>query len=233
MQNTYPDRVLPTQDFNNNLYKEEVDIKFPLHDFLQLHSEKFDRNQFKLNEHHRVGFEEMTTPPLQLSFLKFLIEFTGCKRFLEIGTFIGNTTMHITNFIGQDAEVVTIEKFDEFADLAEKNFVDNNMDSNIRLERGDAFEVIKNLPDDYFDFIYVDGDKGRYPEITREAEKKLRGKGIILVDDVLFHCDVLNSEPTTEKGLGCQKVIEQYDDTQEFSKYLLPINNGILLLKKK
>ncbi len=199
-------------------------------DLLQDHAGNIAKKKFRLNEHHRVGFEEMSTPPIQLSLLKFLIDITKTKTFLEIGTFIGNTAMHVANFIGPDADVHTIEKFDEFAALARKNFEDNNLSDRITLHVGDAYEVMKSLPDKHFDFIYVDGDKGRYLELTKLAEQKLSDKGLILVDDAFFHGDVLNDTPETEKGKGCKAVLDYYKDTKKFSKYVLPINNGILLL---
>ena len=64
------------------------------------------------------------------------------------------------------------------------------------------------------------------------AEKKLSAKGLILVDDVFFHGDALNDTPSTEKGQGCKALLEHYNHVTHLSKYVLPINNGILLLKK-
>lgn len=199
---------------------------------LEAYAGDVNQHTFKLKKHERVGFQEMSTPPVQLSLLKFLIGLTQSKTFLEIGTFIGNTAMHVATFIGPDADVVTIEKFDEFADLARQNFENNGLSDNITLHVGDAYEVVQGLPNKYFDFIYVDGDKGKYLELTKLAEKKLSDKGLILVDDVFFHGDVLNGSPTTEKGKGCKDLLEYYKDNKTFSKYLLPISNGILLLKK-
>ena len=135
--------------------------------------------------------------------------------------------------MGEGSKVVTIEKFDEFAELAKKNFEQNNMSDGIDLHVGDANVLMEDLPDNYFDIIYVDGDKGKYLELTKIAERKLSDKGIILVDDVFFHGDVFNDEPTTEKGDGCKAVLDYYKNTTEYSKYVLPINNGVLLLKRK
>lgn len=230
MSAIYNDRILPNQDFNSNLYENDANIMDALSNLLHQHTGDIEKNSFKLNEHHRVSFEEMSTPPVQLSLLRFLIDIVQAKKFLEIGTFIGNTAMHVANFMGKDSEVVTIEKFDEFADLAQKNFEDNGLDKNIKLHVGDAYEVMKELPDNYFDFIYVDGDKGRYLDFTKLAEKKLSSRGIILVDDVFFHGDVLNNDTTSEKGKGCKELLEYYKSTDQYSKYVLPISNGILLL---
>ena len=228
----YHEKALPNQAVNSNLYSGNDDLMVAMNNLLENHVRSIKKDCFKLNVHHRVPFEEMSTPPAQLALIKFLIEITNTKTLLEIGTFIGNTSMHIANFIGPDAEVVTIEKFNEFADLARKNFENNNLSERISLHVGDAYEVMKTLPDNHFDFIYVDGDKGRYLELTQLAEQKLSGKGVILVDDVFFHGDVFNKTPTTEKGLGCKKVLDYYKDTKKFSKYIVPINNGIMLLKR-
>lgn len=230
MSHLYYDRILPNQGFNCNLYAGKNDYMEMMFHLLQDHS--CIQNNFKLNKHGRVKFEEMSTPPVQLALLKFLISFTQTRTFLEIGTFIGNTSMHIANFIGPDAKVVTLEKFDEFANLARQNFIDNNLSDRITLHVGDAYELMKDLPDNYFDFIYVDGDKGRYLELTQLAEKKLSKHGLILVDDVFFHGDVFNDTPKTEKGMGCKKLLEYYKETKVFNKYILPINNGIMLLKR-
>jgi predicted O-methyltransferase YrrM len=231
MPPSYHQKMLPNQTFNSNLYEGNEEIMSALYGLLQDHTGTV-KNTFKLNTHARVGFEEMSTPPIQLSLIKFLIDMTKTKTFLEIGTFIGNSTMHIANFIGADADVVTIEKFDEFADLARKNFEDNHFLDCITLHSGDAYQVMQKLPDNYFDFIYVDGDKGRYLDLTKLAEKKLSKHGLILVDDVFFHGDVLNPTAKTDKGKGCKELLEYYKDTKDFSKYILPINNGILLLKR-
>ena len=230
---SFHERIFPNQSFNNNLYKHKDDFHKTLYGLLENQISDIHFNKFKLKTHHRVDFEEMSTPPTQLSLLKFLIGMTSTKTFLEIGTFIGNTSMHVADFIGSDAEVVTIEKFDEFADIANENFKINNFEKNISLHVGDAYEVMQKLPDNHFDFIYVDGDKGRYPEFVKLSEKKLSPQGLILVDDILFHGDVLNSDPETEKGRGCKKVLENYKNNNDFHSYIMPINNGIYLLKKK
>ena len=111
---------------------------------------------------------------MQLAFLKSLIDLNQCKKVLEIGTFIGNTAMHMSKFIGKGAHVLTIEKFSEFADIARKNFADNGFSNDqITLLQGDATLLMQDLEDNYFDLIYVDGDKAKilrtHPDRRKEA----------------------------------------------------------------
>jgi caffeoyl-CoA O-methyltransferase len=229
----YYGKILPNQNFNNFLFQGDGDFMVKLFDLLTEHSLTITNDTFKLKGHPNVDFEAMSTPPTQLALLKFLIDMSGTKTFLEIGTFIGNTSMHIANFIGPSAEVVTIEKFSEFASLASENFKNNPFTGNIKLIEGDALSEMKLMDKQYFDFIYVDGDKENYLELTQIAETKVSPGGIILVDDVFFHGDALNQSPSTSKGNGCKRLLEHYKDTKRFSKYILPINNGILFLKDK
>ena len=108
-----------------------------------------------------------------------------------------------------------------------------NFPKKIKVIEGDAKEKIKSIENKAFDLIYVDGDKGNYLDITKEAEKKISDKGLILIDDIFFHGDVFNKKPKTDKGLGCKKTINYYSNNINFYSYILPINNGLMVLKKK
>lgn len=221
------DKIFPTQEFNCYMFDGDnylADMSLLLKAFSPEAALKF-------TGHARVPTQEMSTPPAQLALIKFLIEITRAKSFLEIGTFIGGTAMHASRFMGENSHVVTIEKFDEFADIAQKNFDDNGLTHIITLLRGDAIEIMPMLQSGTFDFIYIDGDKGKYLELALLAEKIISPGGIIMIDDVFFHGDALNETPVTEKGQGCRNLLEHYKTTA-LGKYLLPIGNGILLLRK-
>ena len=235
MKISYKDKIFPNQDFNKEIFYGEGDYITTLFNFLNTQDKEIIENQnnFIFEEHKRVPFEEMSTPPMQVGFLKFIMNMVNGKSFLEIGTFLGSTSMHIAKAMGPSANVITIEKFKEFSDIAKKNIERNNLSDQITVINGDALKVIETLNNNSFDLIYVDGDKGKYLDITKIAESKLKNTGIIIVDDIFFHGDTLNNPPSTEKGLGCKKTVDYYLNCEHMHKYLLPVNNGILLLKPK
>lgn len=225
-QMTYQDRLLPNQPFNSNLYKGE-DFIAAMSSMLGTYSPSVI---LSLHRHPEIRMQEMSTTPSQIMILKFLIDIVGAKTFLEVGTFIGSTAMQVAKFIGASSEVVTIEKFDEFAEIAKKNIEINGLPYNVKLLKGDALHLMDDFQDKYFDIIYIDGDKGNYLPLLKIAEKKKSAKGVIVIDDVFFHGDALNDFPETEKGKGCKALLEYCEDS-EFSVCLLPIANGMLLLK--
>lgn len=227
----FHERLFPNQQFNSDLYKGD-DFLLKLYRLLSEREPSEDDFGLRL-EHKRISFEDMSTPPPQLKMISFLINLIEAKTFLEIGTFIGNTAMRAAAAMGQNGHVTTIEKFDEFAEIAQHNFISSGLSDYITLLVGDACELIKTLPDNHFDIIYLDGDKGRYLELAAESERILSDKGIIIIDDILFHGDALNTEPTTEKGRGCLDMINHYGSHPDFHKWIAPIGNGIMLLKRK
>ena len=55
---------------------------------------------------------------------------------------------------------------------------------------------------------------------------------MILVDDVFFQGDTLNDTPTSEKGAGVRKMLDYVATLDGYDKVILPIGNGLLMLRK-
>jgi caffeoyl-CoA O-methyltransferase len=177
--------------------------------------------------------EEMGSNPLALRFLQMLVRMSGAKRVLEIGAFIGVSAMYLAKALSDDGEVVTIERGAEFGAICAENFKRNHLAHKIELRVGDASEVIDSLPrDKKFDLMFIDGDKGHYGDYMRRLEPLLAPGGLMIVDDALFHGDVLNKKPTTDKGEGVRDALNQAAAWKHYHKALLPLSNGMLLLQK-
>lgn len=177
--------------------------------------------------------EEMGSNPVALRFLQMLVRMSGAKRVLEIGAFIGVSAMYLARSLPEDGEVVTIERGAEFGAICAENFKRNALEHKIELKIGDASDVIDSLPrDEKFGLIFIDGDKGHYGDYMRRLEPLLAPGGLMIVDDALFHGDVLNKKPVTDKGEGVRDALDQAASWKHYHKALLPLSNGMLLLQK-
>lgn len=183
---TSKDKLLPTQLFFSYLYKNKKTYLEALYKLLLRFNRKFKYTKFKLIRAKNVSLEEMSTPPAQLSFICFLINIIKPKQILEIGTFIGNTTMHLSEAASKKTIVTSIEYGQAFAEIAKSNIKNNNFSRKIRLLQGNAADVLTKYKHRKYDFIYIDGGKEKYLEFALLAEKMLSQKGVILVDDVFF-----------------------------------------------
>ena len=231
----YKDRMSPFQHEQNKLYQGDAENFAPemykaIENSAGLVSPHDDLSLSYTDLH---PIEEMASAPLNLRLLQFLVGLSGARRILEIGSFIGISATYMARELPEGGTLTTIEKFDHFAEIAQSNFDNNGVSDRIRLILGDAMEVLDTLKDEEkFDFVLIDGDKGRYPDYFKKVDKLLASNGLIVVDDVLFHGDSLNAAPTTDKGEGAKGILNLIATRSDYQRVTLPIANGILLARK-
>jgi predicted O-methyltransferase YrrM len=63
-------------------------------------------------------------------------------------------------------------------------------------------------------------------------EPLVRPGGLVIVDDCLFHGDVLNPRPNTEKGVGVRMFLDHAAELKDWLRLAVPISNGIMLMIK-
>lgn len=189
---------------------------------------------FDLDKTDKFAIEEMASNPISLRFLQFLIQVAGVKRVLEIGAFIGVSALYFAKALPKDGQVVTIEKFDHFAQIAKRNFEKNGLSDRIKLIEGDAFEIIGGLPaEEKFDLIFIDGNKEKYKDYFVLTEHLLSPGGIAIVDDCFFHGDVVNHQASNEKGAGTKAFLEYAATRSDYQRIALPLANGLMMMVKK
>lgn len=177
--------------------------------------------------------EEMASSPMVLGFLQWLIDVAGVRRILEIGAFVGVSSMYMAEALPPGGELITIEKFDHFAEIARKIFSNYGFDGIISLIHGDAAEMIQTLdPAKPFDLVFIDGNKERYAEYFDDVAPLVRPGGIIVTDDALFHGDALNRSPESDKGRGVQAFLARAASATDWRRSLIPISNGLVLMRK-
>ena len=227
------DKLLPDQPEQSREYRGD-DFFVALYETIMRVGEVPNPHQdLELTYTDKFTVEEMGSNPVSLHFLEFLIRISGARRVLEIGTFIGVSTIAMARALPRDGEVVTIEKFDHFADIARSNFTQNNIDDKITLKCGDAIEVIEELPSSsQFDLIFIDGNKERYKDYIVASERLLSPKGLIVVDDCFFHGDAVQASPLGEKGRGVRAALDYVASRSDLFRLALPLANGILLLTR-
>lgn len=233
---TFKDTMLPVQPVLRQYFNgDEQGLLDALYDcIVRFTNLRTGPQEFSLEESDRVATEDMASSPMLLRFLQLLVLLKQPRRILEIGTFVGISTMYLANAMGRGGKIVTIEKFDHFAEMARRNFARNGLDGMITLLEGDAFEELRKLEqNECFDLIFLDGNKERYCDYFELLDPLLVPGGLLIVDDIFFHGDVLNENPTTEKGAGVLRFLERVRDCDTYHRAAIPIANGVLLMLKR
>jgi len=174
----------------------------------------------------------MMSSDVQGKFLEFISSLLQPKYILEIGTFTGFSAICLAKGLQTGGELHTIEMREADADTAWKNISSAKMDEKIRLHKGDARQIIKDLNYSW-DLVFIDADKTSYITYYEEALQRLSNRGFILADNVLFHGQVLDEKIDGKSA----KAIAQFNDhvlnDQRTEQVLLTVRDGLLLIKKK
>ena len=232
----FKDKMLATLPTNSDLFKgSSEDLIHNMYETVVRVSGLINPyEQYDLEEIPKFNQEVYGSGPMMQQLLKILIQLSGAKRVLEVGSFIGITTIAMAKALPDDGEVVALEKFDYFASIAQKNFIRNGVSSKIKLVEGDAFNSLRQFDKDaYFDLVFLDGNKERYADYFEMIDPLLRPGGIFVVDDSLFNGDVLNDKCQTEKGRGVFEFLNKMETEEDYTKLLLPISNGVSIMVKR
>ena len=189
-----------------------------------------DAIEIETNAQHKHA--HMLSGSLQGKLLTVLCKMLNPLKVLEIGTFTGYSALCMMKGMPNEAIIHTIELRDEDAATAASNFERAGYTEQIQMHVGDAMQIIPTL-EEIWDLIFIDADKVRYIDYYELTLPKLKKGGWIIADNVLFHGQVFE-EPVTGKNA---KAIQSFNDhvcaDERVEQMILPIRDGIMLIRKK
>lgn len=177
-----------------------------------------------------LEFIDMLSGNLVGQMLKMLIKLSGAKRVLEIGTFTGYSALMMAEALPSEGQMITIEMNLRYQELAEKHFERFDVENKIRLLKGNAQELMDELEGE-FDLVFLDADKISYPLYFEKSIAKLKSGGMLIVDNVLWNGTVLH--PDDEKAAALDQFNKMVADDLRVEQVLLPVRDGLSLIRKK
>ena len=173
----------------------------------------------------------MLSGKVQGKFLTFISQLIQPKYVLDIGTFTGYSALCLATGLQTDGELHTIEIRAEDAATAKLNFSKFNEHKKIHLHLGKALDIIPTLPYKW-DLVFIDADKTGYINYYEMVLPMLRDNGLIIVDNVLFHGQVLE-QPLKSKNAKAIDAFNKYIAADNrVVQVLLTVRDGLLLIKK-
>ena len=175
-------------------------------------------------------------PHETVAYFRFLLETLQPEKILEIGTAIGFSALLMAEH-APHAQITTIDRNPEMIALAKANFAKFDKRRQITLLEGDAMAILPSLKD-FYDFVFMDSAKSKYVVFLPEVLKHLDSGGIIIIDDVFLGGDVAKdiievrrSQRTIYRGL--QNLFDATLDNPDLTATLLPLGDGLLMIRKK
>ena len=175
--------------------------------------------------------------PEQAQFLAILVQITGAKNVLELGTFTGHSSLAMGLALPEDGQLVTCDMEPKFTDIAITHWAKAGIEQKITLRLGSALNSLSALLNEghaeLFDIAFIDANKKDYDAYYEGALALIRPKGLIVIDNVFWNGTVLD-EANTEKSTSVIRTLnKKIHNDQRVSLSMLPFNDGLTLAWKR
>ncbi len=157
------------------------------------------------------------------------------KRILEIGTYMGYSTLCLAEGLTEDGKIITLDVEEETNKIARSFWARTDLNDKIESHLGQATEIIPNL-DETFDLVFIDADKSNYSNYFDLVFPKMRIGGLIIADNVLWSGDVLNAENGEDVRKSTQALHDyniKITTDERVSNILFAVRDGLMIARKE
>ena len=192
----------------------------------------------------REATAEKTTMKVMLSsqeqgeLMKMLVQITGSKKGIEVGTFTGYSALCFAEGLPVGGKLYALDVSEEWTDIGKPFWEEAGVADKIELIIGPAIETLDKFLEDEsnhesFDFAFIDADKPNYPEYYERLIKLLRPNGFIIIDNVLWGGSVIDDPSTQDESTkALRKISEIIREDDRVTHVMLPIADGVSIVRK-
>ncbi len=183
-------------------------------------------------------YNDLVDPQMQVgrvegAFLKQLVQISGARRVLELGTFSGYSALSLASGMPEDGQLITCDIDPEVTAVARRYFDESPWGKKIEIRLGPALDTIAALAKagHELDFVFIDADKENYVRYWKALVPLVRSGGVILADNTLWSGAVLDPQSASDHGIVEFNRTVQADDRVE--NVLLSVRDGVMFARKR
>ena len=179
----------------------------------------------------------MQIAPEQGALLALLVELTGAKRCLEIGTFTGYSSLIVALAMPPDGTIVCCDVSEEWTAVARRYWAQAGVADRVDLRLAPALETLDELlaggAEGTFDFAFVDARKSEYPDYHERVVQLLRSGGLAAYDNVLWGGAVADDSKQDADTLAIRRLNDRLATDERVTIAMLPLADGVTLARKR
>jgi predicted O-methyltransferase YrrM len=169
-------------------------------------------------------------------FLAFLIQLTGARRTLEIGTFTGYSALATALALPDDGTIVACDVSEEWTAIGRQHWEEAGVAGKIDLHIAPALETLATLrtegQDGRFDFAFIDAHKPEYDGYYEACLKLVRVGGLIVFDNMLQGGKVVDPRESGEGASAIRALNAKIAVDDRVDAVLLPVGDGMTLARR-
>ena len=185
-----------------------------------------------INYNNTLGdIKRMQVDPSQCYFLHLIIKISNIKNVLEIGTFTGLSALSISLALPNDGKLIALDKNKETNKVAINFFKKANQDHKIETKIKPALESLDELKNNKFDMVFIDADKMNYKEYYERSLKLLDKGGLIIIDNVLWHGEVVDENNIDKYTVNIREFNSFVSNDKRVEQIIVPLGDGMTVCR--
>ena len=218
--------------------RETLRLSDAVYQYLQDHSLR-ESNVLRQLRKETATLKEarMQLSPEQGQLLMFLVELTGARKAIEVGTFTGYSALCVAIALPSNGYLVACDVSETWTAVGQRYWKLAGVLAKVDLRIAPAVETLDKLlatgEGDSFDFALIDADKENYEAYYERILGLLRVGGLLLVDNVLWNGKVADPDDTEESTLAIRAFNRKVYEDDRVSLSMLPIGDGMTLIRKR
>lgn len=166
-------------------------------------------------------------------FLAFLVQLTGARQVVEVGTFTGLSTLSMAQALPEGGRVIACDISEEWTAVGRDAWQRAGVADRVDLRIAPAIETLRALPTEpWIDLVFLDADKESYIAYWDELVPRMRPGGLLVVDNTLYHGEVVDPAAS-----GSAAAIRAFNDhvraDERVDDVLLTVADGTTLARRR
>lgn len=172
----------------------------------------------------RLGIEAGT-------FLRILTASIQPSFVVEVGTFIGYSSLSMAMAMPAGAKMLCCDVSEEWTSVAKRHWEMAGVADRIELVIAPAIETLRNLPaKPKIDLAFVDADKSGYIDYYEELVPRLSPSGLLLVDNTMWAAQVLDESDTSDNTMAIRAFNDHVAADDRTINVTLPLGDGVTMI---
>jgi len=169
--------------------------------------------------------------------MALLVELTGARRCLEVGTFTGYSALAVALRLPPDGRLTCCDLSEEWTSVARRYWEEAGVADRIELRLGPARDTLDALlaggAAGSYDFAFIDADKQNYITYYEQALRLLRPGGLVAIDNVFWSGRVVKPAAGDTDVAAIVELNRLIADDERVSVSMVPIADGLTLARKR
>ena len=180
-----------------------------------------------------LAIPQMQVGRVEGAFLKMMVQLSGAKRILEIGTYSGYSSMAMASGLPADGKIITCDIDPVATEVARRHMDGSPWGDKIEIRLAPALETVAALAREgaHFDLVFIDADKTNYSNYFDAVLPLVPPGALIMADNTLWSGTVLAPEGPDGEAIAAFNAKVQADERVE--NVLLSVRDGVMMCRKR